>query len=855
MIYNFLLVDLVFFGSAVLSLLIALVIILKHVEPGGIAFALVMIAVSLWLIFLAFEGVAESIPDKVFWAKFEYLGITTLPAFYFIFASQFSRKDKWITKKNLILLFLIPLFTLALVFTNEYHGLIWSDIRPAETPGIDNLIYTHGVFFWVYCVYSYSLLAWGVYRLISTFLGLSKIYRFQISIMIFATLIPWVGNLLYVLGLSPVRGMDLTPLGLALSGLILTISLYRGQIFEITPVTRNLIFDSMREGILVVDLKGKITDANKAVGEILDIPLDDLLKKPFLSALGKYPGLVDNLVKTENAKIELCLDEVKQKYVQMSTSMIVTNINPSGLLIVLQDISKRKKLEIYEQEQRKFVEALAHVAATLNSTLELDVILERMLDIIHEVVPHDAANIATLEGNKLHFVKLKGYDKFGSTDIIRSLDYSIDEISDFRKMAVEKTALVVADTKTHPAWVANPAVPWIRSYIGSPIVINGKVIGFINVDSSIPNLYTQEHAERLKVFADEAAIAIQNARYVNELKQSNQDLTILYEVGRSMTEGLNTQEIIDGLIKQLDFFPEIDIFNIALIDMDNEKLNLNIYQPVNNITSIFEIPLNLDYGILRDVVEKKVTTYFPDYTFGKILPEIKDIFDLTLEEYHSILGIPLFREKKVIGLISVISTKVDAFNKKQIQLLETIASQVSITLHNIYMYDRMKELAFIDELTGIYNRRFFYSATKKEIDSSIRYKKDLSIILIDIDHYKEVNDHFGHITGDKVLQRFTRVIQKELRSSDVFARYGGEEFLILLPETDGEAAVEVAERIRKSVEKLRVNFNEEEISVTISLGVTRLTGERNTLQELIAVVDQALYGAKQKGRNRVEYIA
>jgi len=188
-------------------------------------------------------------------------------------------------------------------------------------------------------------------------------------------------------------------------------------------------------------------------------------------------------------------------------------------------------------------------------------------------------------------------------------------------------------------------------------------------------------------------------------------------------------------------------------------------------------------------------------------------------------------------------------------LLETIASQVSITLHNIYMYDRMKELAFIDELTGIYNRRFFYSATKKEIDSSIRYKKDLSIILIDIDHYKEVNDHFGHIAGDKVLQRFTQVIQKELRSSDVFARYGGEEFLILLPETDGEAAVEVAERIRKSVEKLRVNFNEEEISVTISLGVTRLIGERNTLQELIAVVDQALYGAKQKGRNRVEYIA
>jgi len=128
------------------------------------------------------------------------------------------------------------------------------------------------------------------------------------------------------------------------------------------------------------------------------------------------------------------------------------------------------------------------------------------------------------------------------------------------------------------------------------------------------------------------------------------------------------------------------------------------------------------------------------------------------------------------------------------------------------------------------------------------------LILIDIDHYKDVNDHFGHMAGDKVLQKLAQIIQKELRSSDVFARYGGEEFLILLPDTDGDAAVAVAERIRDTVENFRVKYNEEEISLTISLGVTRLTPERNTLQELISTVDQALYGAKQKGRNRVEFI-
>lgn len=856
MIYNFLIVDLIFFGSAVLSLFIALVIILKHAEPGGTAFALVMISVSLWLIFRVFEGVAESIADKVLWAKFEYLGIATLPAFYFVFASQFSRKDQWITTRNLLLFSVIPLLTLVLVFTNEVHGLIWSDIRPAHAPGIDNLIYTHGVFFWIYWVYSNSLLVLGIYRLISTFLGFSKIYRVQIATMIIATLIPWIGNLLYILGKSPVPGMDLTPLGLALSGLILTVSLYRGQIFEVTPVTRKLIFDSMREGILVVDLGGKISDANAAVQEILDIPLQDLLKKPFLSALERYPHLIENLVKTENDGFEMYLDEAQQKYIQVSSSMIVTNVNPSGMLIVFQDISQRKKLEIYEKEQRSYADALASVAATLNSSLDLDVVLEKMLEVIKDVVPHDAANVVLLDDeDQMHFVKLKGYEKFGAQAAIAALHYSIDDIPDFRNMANDKTAVLVSDTRIHPAWKENSHTQWIRSYIGSPIVVSGNVIGFINVDSAVPDFYTEEHAQRLKVFADAAAIAVQNARYVEELKQNNQDLTLLFEIGREMTQNLGIREIIDGLIKKMASFPGMDIFNVALIDDDNKNITLNVYHPASQSTKSVRIPIRMEYGILREVIERKELTYRPDYSFSNIPGALQDIFEIPVQDLHSVLGIPLFRENQVIGLISVISTQVDALNKQQIQLLETIASQVSVYFHNVFMYDRMKELAIIDELTGIYNRRFFYIAANKEINRSIRYKKDLSFVLIDIDHYKEVNDHYGHLAGDKVLQRITQVIQKELRTSDVFARYGGEEFLILLSDTSGNAAFEVAERIRKKVEALRVNYDEEEISVTISLGVTRLTKDRSSLHEIMAVVDQALYSAKQKGRNRVDYIA
>ncbi|MGV8025956.1 MAG: histidine kinase N-terminal 7TM domain-containing protein [Anaerolineaceae bacterium] len=856
MIYHFLPVDLLFFGAAIISLFVAIIIFIKRVEPGGTAFALVMLAIVLWLIFRVFEGLSEGITEKIFWAKFEYLGIATLPVCYFIFASQFSRRDRWITKKNLFIAFLLPLLTLILVFTNEYHGLIWSNIYPSTTPDVDNLVYVHGYFYWVYWIFSYSMLLWGIYRLITTFLNFSKEYRFQVFLLIFATLVPWVGNLLYILHLSPIQGMDLTPVGLAFSGLIIAISLYRGQIFEVAPVARNIIFDVMQEGILVLDTNGNIVDGNAAAEEILEISLRQLLKKHFVKSLLKYPKLIENLQKMNSSRFEMCLNEVDQKYVQVSHSLIVTNVNPTGQLIVLQDISKRKKLEHYENEQRKYAEALARIVATLNSSLDLDVVLEKMLDIIHEVVPHDAANIALLDENAhMHFVKLKGYENFNSKNIIESLNYTIDDIPDFKKMAEGKEAVVVADTQNNPRWVENPEVKWIRSYVGSPIVVEGKTIGFINVDSSIPNFYTSEHAQRLKVFADEAAIAIQNARIVEELKERNRDLTTLYEVGVAMTKGLDDQEIVSGLTKQIENFKEIDIFFLAMFNDEPGKASFYIYNSDKKSLQRVELSIPLDVDFINQIKEQKSTIYLPDNAGSDIMIGIPEKDSFLFETMRSYLGIPLVQGNEVIGVLSVISKNEDAFNQKQIRLLETVASQVSITLQNVKMYERMKELAIIDELTGIYNRRFFYLAANKEIERAIRYSKNLSLILIDIDHYKDVNDHFGHMAGDKVLQKLTQVIQKELRSSDVFSRYGGEEFLILLSDTDGDAAAFVAERIRTKVENFHVKYNEEEISVTVSLGVTQITAERNTLQELIAIVDQALYGAKQKGRNRVEFIA
>ena len=163
----------------------------------------------------------------------------------------------------------------------------------------------------------------------------------------------------------------------------------------------------------------------------------------------------------------------------------------------------------------------------------------------------------------------------------------------------------------------------------------------------------------------------------------------------------------------------------------------------------------------------------------------------------------------------------------------------------------LRRLATTDGLTEIFNRRYFMDLAEKEVSRSHRYKKPVSLIMMDIDHFKKVNDTFGHSVGDQVLKAFSKEIKSKLRTSDIFGRLGGEEFGLLLVETDLQAAVEVAQRFVVMLSKLIVSADQAQVTFTVSAGVAQLQkGEE--LKTLLTRADQALYSAKDGGRNRVE---
>lgn len=218
---------------------------------------------------------------------------------------------------------------------------------------------------------------------------------------------------------------------------------------------------------------------------------------------------------------------------------------------------------------------------------------------------------------------------------------------------------------------------------------------------------------------------------------------------------------------------------------------------------------------------------------------------------RSVCASPLVTENKVLGVVRASARSAKVFNADDLRLLDVIASLGAVHLRNILLYERMGELAIRDSLTGLYLNRYFQHRLSEEILRGASSDKPVSLIMLDIDHFKRYNDELGHAAGDLVLKAIAGLLAGCLRSTDLSARYGGEEFVILLPDTSKSDASALAEEIRKVIEAHRFMLRRVESRVTASLGVASCPEDSRTKEGLIRAVDRALYDAKEKGRNRV----
>jgi diguanylate cyclase (GGDEF)-like protein len=615
---------------------------------------------------------------------------------------------------------------------------------------------------------------------------------------------PVMGNILYITGHSPFPGMDITPIGFALTGLLLTWGLFQYKLLDLLPLGRDTIIENLNDCVIIIDTHNRILDFNPAAITLFDLDnkpeIGDPLEKNFPEVMkllnylpdpDPHPGhelhfrnkilelrktdirvrqdisggcslFISNITAEKNAENaikeseersrslmesapfpmlicdivtgailyhnkcaseslniissnrseislpslfcdpaeykrlvsilyqnQLVTDYEAQVYANrnkriwvLSTVSIIPFAKEEVMLVSFNDITSRKLMEDAEKQQRQFNEAMIDSAAALNSTLNFDEVLDRILTNLEKVISHTFANIMLVNDNgEVKIVRAHGYDAKGLENLFQNISLSVAETPSLLKMAMDGSPIVIPDTQTDPEWKKNHEKQGVRSYLGVPILVKGKVMGYINVESELPQHYNKNHGRQLLAFANQAAVAIENSR----------------------------------------------------------------------------------------------------------------------------------------------------------------------------LFEQMGQMAVVDPLTGLYNRRHFYELGEIEIERARRYSSPLSLLMIDLDHFKNFNDTFGHAVGDKVLQEASKVTGSTLRKIDIPGRLGGEEFVVLLPETNEQNGLIVADRLRNAISSIRIPIEDgDSLSVTASIGLASLNATHANLQSLITSADIAMYKAKENGRNRVE---
>jgi diguanylate cyclase (GGDEF)-like protein len=317
------------------------------------------------------------------------------------------------------------------------------------------------------------------------------------------------------------------------------------------------------------------------------------------------------------------------------------------------------------------------------------------------------------------------------------------------------------------------------------------------------------------------------------------ELEILHKITNLLNSSLDLDKIFMSMVKFIVDLGIGDSCSIVVFDKENK-----MYIPNEKL-----IPKNyceFEKAVMDDLLNTRDKVFIP--LIGSD-PRFKSVGD---NLYSSLLSIPVKINEVIIGAITIYSNSIDNLNEN-VDFLSIIANQSALAIQNARQYSKIKQMAITDNLTNLYNRRYFMELLKNEVLRSRRFKKPLSVALIDIDDFGHYNNTHGHPMGDKLLREFSDILRSDVRSIDTVGRYGGEEFIIIIPDAGPEEASLVGERIRCSVEKQYFEGDGDQPGgrITISLGVATCINNSLSEEELIKEADKALYKAKSAGKNRV----
>ena len=316
------------------------------------------------------------------------------------------------------------------------------------------------------------------------------------------------------------------------------------------------------------------------------------------------------------------------------------------------------------------------------------------------------------------------------------------------------------------------------------------------------------------------------------------EFEILYEIARLAQTCSERDQLFDRLLDLLGQVIPYEHATVFLVDSGSQRLSV-VAQKGQVIDLIGGVEFEYGEGFSSWVAKQQKPVLLTELHRGRRVNGVS---------VGSFLSVPLIVQGELIGVMNLSHPKTKAFAEEHLRMLILVAGQSAAAIQRCLLYEQMSRLAITDELTELFNRRHFDDRMDMEIDRARRYGTCFSVAMIDVDHFKAINDTYGHTLGDKVLADVGKLLRRYGRASDLIARYGGDEFIVLMPMTDSDHACQAAERLRALIADHTFPRRKK---LTVSIGFASYPDDGTARQEILQQSDKALYEAKRSGRNRV----
>lgn len=522
-----------------------------------------------------------------------------------------------------------------------------------------------------------------------------------------------------------------------------------------------------------------------------------------------------------------------------------------ALTLAFQIAVALENARLFEEERQRadIMSALQRTLADITAELDLKTLLQSILERATSLLNAVGGELALYDPSKefVTIVACHNMTKDFTGSIMHPGKGAIG------KVVVSGEPLIITDYKKWDGHLSKAeSWPW-KGVIAVPLKIRDHILGVIALaDSKEKRIFDQTDLRVLTLFAHQASIAIENAQLFDLITSALTNTATLYQTARALIETENLSDIFNNLIEQVA--NGLTAKRVILITLEIDQQRITNYIVGGDQTFS---PTPADYQELMDgltgwvIREGKPALSISSELDPREKPYVQE--KRQASQCGSLIVVPLLYRQQVLGTLTAINSISEReYTQADVDLLETIASHAAVAIKNAQLFEEIQHLAKTDDLTGINNRRQLFTLGNRELNRAKRYQHPFTVIMLDIDNFKEVNDTYGHAIGDEALKSLAKLCQINIRKIDILGRYGGEEFVILLPNTNLYQGNEIADRLRVQVEDTTINTDAGEIKITISLGLAQMDSSTPTLAALIDRADTALYQAKNTGRNRVE---